>query len=256
MEEERRFGKRGIAPSRPKIVEVVQDLPPTKPASDDSTLNAGFIATAVALFFAVGGGTLFFLNDGFSLPQLNFGSGETKPAYVSSVDQKCSKGWRKDLPNIDQMHCSMTINLHRLCEPEERAHLVATISRFEEDYGVWSRRHFAAAMGSIFKAQGNSLEIGMGAAEMEHAMADPKLSDAERQKKIDKFEKTMGYVLDEPNKILAESKNDTPHYQLEYDLTALASKGLIEAGDFGWRKPDWVKRGFASVKSVSPACAK
>ena len=49
MEEERSFGKRGNAPSRPKIVEVVQDLQQAKAPSDGNTLNAGFIATAVAL---------------------------------------------------------------------------------------------------------------------------------------------------------------------------------------------------------------
>src|SRR5688572_11883989 len=97
-----------------------------------TTLNAGFIATAVALFVAVGSGTFFYLNGGLELPQLSFGSAEDEPAYVSSVDKKCGKGWEKDLPNVDQMHCYLTSSTTRLCDPKERAHLVATIGRFED----------------------------------------------------------------------------------------------------------------------------
>ena len=129
------------------------------------------------------------------------------------------------MPNVDQMHCYMTINLHRLCEPEERAHLMATIGRFEEDYGVWSRKALRRGDGLDRQGARKFLRDRHGGRRDGTRDGRSQAIDEERQKKIDKFEKTMGYVLDEPNKILAESKNDTPHYQLEYDLTALAPRG-------------------------------
>jgi hypothetical protein len=221
-----------------------------------TTLNAGFIATAVALFTAVGSGAFYFMNGGISLPQFSLGSTQDEPAYVSSVDKVCSKGWEKELPNVDQMHCYMTKSMSRLCDPKERAHLIATIGRFEDDYTVWSNRHFAAAMGTIINANQNAVEIGMETAKLTNVMNDPNASDEDREKQANKVGEIMGGVLEGSNKVLAENKSTIPHYQLQYDLTELASMGFIAEDDFGWSKPDWVKKGFAEVKKVRSACAK
>jgi hypothetical protein len=59
-----------------------------------------------------------------------------------------------------------------------------------------------------------------------------------------------------PVPITPPTRSKTPHYQLQYDLTELASMGLIAEDDFGWSKPDWVKKGFAEVKKVNRTCAK
>ena len=253
MQSQGSFGKRNL--KRPS-----QGTPapaPTPPANGDGTrLNAGFIATVAALVIAVGSGTFIFLNGGMAMPSFSLGFAKDEPAYVSSMDRTCGKGWRKDLPNVDQMHCYLTSNKRRLCDPKERAHLVATIGRYEDDYSVWSARHFAASMGSIAKANQNALEIGMETAKLDHAMDDPNVTDEELVQQTDKVSKIMGDVLEGPNKVLAEAQNDTPMYQLEDDLAELASAGLITEDDFGWSKPDWVKKGFQEVKSVKSTCAK
>jgi hypothetical protein len=110
-------------------------------------------------------------------------------------------------------------------------------------------------MGSIAMANQKSIQIGMETAELTRTMNDPNATDEELQKQADKVNEIMSDVLDGPNKVMAERTNKTPHYQLQYDLTELASLGLIAEDDFGWSKPEWVKKGFAEVKSVKSACA-
>jgi len=197
------FGKRNMTrPSEPARAV-------SQPAHEEqgTTLNAGFMATVAAVFVAVSSGTFFYLNGGLSLPQFALSFNQAEPAYTSSVDRACGKGWQKELPNTDQMHCYLTSSPKRLCEPGERAHLVATIDRFEEDYGVWSSRLFAASLGTIAKVQVNSIQMGMDTAEMTKAMNDPTLSDEERMKKIEKVQNEASEALAGPNAVIAERVN-------------------------------------------------
>jgi hypothetical protein len=128
MQSKGSFGKRNRVQPSPGA----RETGPTPPTSGDGTkLTAGFIATAVALFVAVGSGTFVFLNGGVAMPSFDLGVAKNEPAYVSSVDKTCGKGWEKDLPNVDQMHCYLTSSKRRLCDPKERAHLVATIGRLK-----------------------------------------------------------------------------------------------------------------------------
>ena len=246
-----RFGKRGPKPPP-------EPQPPGDPdhpwQQQGGNLNAAFLATVAAVFVAVGSGTFVFLNGGLSFLQPS--ERNAAPAYVSSVEKQCEKGWIENTLNVDQLHCYMTVSKNRLCDPRERAHLIATISRFQDDYSNWSARHFAASMGSIGKANMNMVEIGTSTADFERSMNDPSVSDEERMKKFERVDNVMGDVLDGPNKIMAEHRNDTPFYELEGDVTALASAGLLAEEDFEWGKPKFVKEGFAAVKSVRSVCAK
>ncbi|MBC8037998.1 MAG: hypothetical protein H7X89_12360, partial [Rhizobiales bacterium] len=66
---------------------------PQTPREDDEsgTLNAGFIATAVAVCLAVGSGVFIFSGTGFSIPNLG-GPGNSEP-FVSSADAACKVLW-------------------------------------------------------------------------------------------------------------------------------------------------------------------
>ncbi|CAN5253134.1 hypothetical protein BH10PSE7_BH10PSE7_28400 [soil metagenome] len=246
-----KFGRRGIKPPNPPSpTPVVSDRSP----EESGSLNAAFIATVAAVFVAVGSGTFFFLNGGPSF--LHRSSEPDKPAYVSIVDQKCSKGWIKNTLNTDQMHCYLTASKSRLCDPKEHAHLMAVFERFQDDYSDWSARHFAASLGTIGKANLNMVEIGTSTADLERSMNDPNVSDEERQKKAERVEGVMGDVLDGPNKIMAEHVNTILYYELEDDVTKLASAGLLSEADFEWSMPDFVKKGLKAVKKVHSTCVK
>jgi hypothetical protein len=219
---------------------------------DDSggdNVSAGFIAGMIAMVLVAFGGMYFIFGGSSS------GPGGQRDAYVSSVDRACSQGWEKEKSNVDQMHCYLTIDVRRLCDPMERRHLVATVERFQDDYRVWNQRFFAAAMGTAAKARGHSMEIGLQDAKMQRAMRDPNATEEERAEHMNKMMGMVDNVMSGTNKLLAERRNETPFYKLEDEIKHLASKGYIQADDFGSRPPHWVARGLKAVKSVRPACS-
>ena len=53
------------------------------------------------------------------------------PAYVSRVAAVCDVGWKDDRLNRDQIHCYMTRDVARLCNPRERLALVDKLRAYQ-----------------------------------------------------------------------------------------------------------------------------
>ena len=51
--------------------------------------------------------------------------------YQSRVAQTCDKGWKDDRFNRDQIHCYMTRDVARLCDPRERRALADKLLAFQ-----------------------------------------------------------------------------------------------------------------------------
>ena len=84
-----------------------------QPAEESgSTINAGFIATMLALFIGVSGGTYMFSEgiNPFSGGNISWGWKHDKVASLkpSSADGECGKDWMANHMNGDPMHCYMT----------------------------------------------------------------------------------------------------------------------------------------------------
>ncbi len=185
----------------------------------EPTLSFGFVATVLVLFLGVGSGTYFFMEGGIRLPEFRLpwsGQGEDG-SYFSSVEGQCIKGWRKGASNVDQMHCFLSTSISRLCEPEERQALVATIQRFQQD------------------SLGGDLQL---ASKVETVNASS----------------TNGGGMSASGNNSGEALDAKPDYQLAFDVTALAARGYINVQDFGPDQPQWVRRGFGEVRAVSSRC--
>lgn len=224
--------------------------------SEGTTLNAGFIATIVAAFVAVGGGTYFFAGDGFSMPDLglnwSWGGEEAQVAAASGskLDSVCGKGWQAELPNVDQMHCYMTREVYRLCDDKEYAALLATVKQYDADYNVWHRKYMMATFKTIGKLQTHGMQLGMEAAKMENM----KGSEKEQLDQLSKVTGIADNIMKPANEMLAQRVSKIPEYQLTNAATALVKKGYIAKKDFGRKMPDFMAAAFKAAGKVKTAC--
>ncbi len=236
-----------ISTSRDNSFDNLEDEP--------TTLNAGFIATIVGAFMAVGAGTYFFAGSDIQIPdlglKLSWGDGELVAATSGSVlDPVCGKGWRTNLPNNDQMHCFMTKQVYRLCDADEHKALIATIRQYDKDYKVWHRKFTIATFKTIGKMQTQGLQLGMEAAKMEH------MKGSEKQK-LDQLGKVVGMadnIMKPTNDLLGEINSKVKSFELAQAAEVLAKKGYISPDDFGRSKPDFIESAFKSAGNVKTAC--
>ena len=203
------------------------------------SLSAGFIAGTIALVLVAFVGMYFIFG----------GSARQRGALVSSVDRTCGEGWEKDQSNVDQLHCYLTTNVSRLCDPSERRHLAATIDRFDRDYVVWKGRMFGVAMATVAKMKVNGPQIGLQMGKISKSLNDPNVSD-------DEIEGMMANVVPSiPDSVKSQKVNSISFYKLEEEFARLAAKGYMTEQDFGWGKPIWVSNGLKVAKSVKPVCS-
>lgn len=217
---------------------------------DGSNFNAGFTATLFAAVIAVGGGTFMFAGGEVGLPGLDWFTEKSVVAYQSKLDGQCGKGWKANVPNVDQLHCYLTKSITRLCDRKEYDALLATIWRYEDDYQVWNRKSMLAAFKTIGKAQTQGMQLGLEAAKLDQ----PGLSEEEQAAQMEKVGKVAEGIMKDSNAVLAEATNTVPIYQLTDDLTVLAKKGYISRKDLGRRVPGWIEEGFAKAGDRKTAC--
>lgn len=224
--------------------------------SDGPTLNAGFIATIVALSLATGAGTYFFVGGDASMPSFKMGwggGGEEKGVALSGsvMDPVCGKDWKPDLPNTDQLYCYLTRQVYRLCDATEHQALLATIRLYDKDYKVWHRKHMVATFKSIGKMQTQGMQLGMEAAKLDNMRGG---SEQDQMDQMLKVTQMADNIMKPSNDVLAENRSKVPLYELENAVHSLAKRGYISGKDFGASKPDFVAKALKRAGKVKTAC--
>ncbi len=213
--------------------------------------NATFFASILGIFLVFGGGS-YFSSDILALFPKTFKQ-QAAPEYISNVDQVCSKGWRTNVPNVDQIHCAMTTNLGRLCNPQDKASLVTLLRHFDDDYNSWNTNMKLAVLGMAITKQPQSLQLGMEAAKAD----DPHTSDAERQKHMDNAQNFANNMMAGPNAILAQYQSKFELAQPNFDYVDLALGGYLSLDDFGGTIPEFLNAPSVNihVKAASSHCS-
>jgi hypothetical protein len=98
---------------------------------DAESMGLGFILTTVATCLALGLGTFFWMNGSFSL--FDWQLKKDNLQFASKADGFCKKLWKSPGWNNEALACYMVEEPQRLCDADERNHLVALISQFRLD---------------------------------------------------------------------------------------------------------------------------
>lgn len=159
-----------------------------------------------------------------------FGGEEPK----SVLADQCDRLWVVKARNDPALECYLTIRKSRLCNAEERAHLVWFIGRYEREKSILEAR----LRGYLAGIRWNVLRSN----EDENLESFHSVSEAEAQKMREE-----GFAEALRIRTLAD-----------LDLTSLARSlvedGYIAASDFGWHAPYWVNDAFAPKPTVRHKC--
>jgi hypothetical protein len=217
---------------------------------DGSTFNAGFIASILALFLTVSGGTYFFTTGTNPLKSINVASISMpwSSGYVSVVDKSCGAGWRDGYPNDTQLKCYLTQNIRRLCKPEEQKRLVAVLSRYRDDKSRYDAGFAVSMVGMIGKAQTEGMAMGMAAAKMERDMRDPNVSDENKFAQMDNVVGMGQDIMEGPNSLIQNRGETVPEQQLVNAIREIMNSGIMSKSDFGWFPDDLV---YVASKNVA-----
>jgi hypothetical protein len=222
---------------------------------DGPTLNAGFIATIVALSLAAGAGTFFFIGGDASMPSFKMGWGGSEEKGValsgSVMDPVCGKDWQPNLPNTDQLYCYLTRQVYRLCDATEHEALIATIRLYDKEYKVWHRKYMMATFKTIGKMQTQGLQLGMEAAKLENMSGG---SEKDQMDQLVKVTEMADNIMKPANQVLEQRVAKVPEYELENAVHSLAKRGYISGKDFGASKPDFVAKALKRAGKVKTAC--
>lgn len=228
------FGKRGL--DFPQ--QMVRQAPAPDPSRKDNLDLEEEPATPERVMIATGVGAVLLMavTAAVYLAINYFPSGLLNTAdagYVSPLDASCGKGWEDGMPNGKQIKCYLTTSTERLCNGQERDHLVAVLKRYEKDAAVYFRRSTVAAIGSIVNAQTDGPKLGLAASRLKEEMSKDPLSP-ETQEVSREVETLANGIMYEHDKVLKSAKNMEPEYRLINDVKALMIEGYISKDDFGW----------------------
>lgn len=245
------FGKRDHA-SSPSALR--QSLSPSRaPAQlfgDEEPEEQDQTALAT-LMIAAGTGTVFLLIAGaviyLAMAYLPSGmsnlafTGVADDGYVSPLDASCGRGWTKDMLNGKQLKCYLTTTPDRLCNKQERAHMVAILKRYDRDASTFYKKFAVATLGSIAAVQADGMKLGIASSKLQDEMKkdplDPKTIEAARE-----VDSLASGILSGPNKLLESAKDNEPEYKLIEHVKNLLVKGYISKDDFGWSGVSLVKK--------------
>lgn len=170
-------------------------------------------------------------------------------AFVSKLDRQCGSTWKSSSSNIDELHCYMTTNITRLCDPRERAHMMETITRFEKDYASYDMRFKAAAMQTAASAFGNSMQLGMMDAQMHRAA-----TEEEKLERMGQIMERVGDIMAPAHNVMTEKRNRRKLHELTPALSALVTDGYVSAKDFKGRQSQWMREAFSKARAPSKSC--
>ena len=174
-----------------------------------------------------------------------------EPAYQSRVASVCDKGWQEDRENRDQVHCYMTTDVERLCDPRERRALVDTLLAYQ----VASDFAIGRVAVSVLQSFGKPGVMEMGIAEAKSR--DPNLSEEERAAQSTKVTGMAHDYLAPTEKPLEEGfANKHGIVTILNDVKSLAEQGYLAASDFPTTTPKIVKEGLAAPHSIAASSCK
>ena len=174
-----------------------------------------------------------------------------EPAYQSRVASVCDKGWQDDRDNRDQVHCYMTTDVERLCDPRERRALADKLVAYQIAYDRLIGR--AAVSFLQGNSRSNAMEIGMAGAKSR----DPNLSEEERTAQLKKVT-DMAQDFNAPTEKVLEEGSANKHgiVTILNDVKSLAEQGYLAASDFPTTTPKIVKEGLAAAHSIAASSCK
>ncbi|HEY1613045.1 MAG TPA: hypothetical protein VGF97_05035 [Rhizomicrobium sp.] len=168
------------------------------------------------------------------------------PAYQSRVASVCDQGWQNDRDNLDQIHCYMTTDVERLCDPRERLALADTL----RSYQAASDLAIGRVAVSVFLSFARPGVMAMGMADARSR--DPHLSAEERAAQSAKVASMAHDYLAPTQKPLEEGfTNKHGIVTILNDVKSLAEHGYLAASDFPTGTPKIVREGLAAAHSVS-----
>jgi hypothetical protein len=168
------------------------------------------------------------------------------PAYQSKVASVCDEGWRDDRENRDQVHCYMTTDVERLCDPRERQALVDKLLAYQDASDVAIGRVAVSVLQSFGKP--GVMDMGMADARSR----DPNLSEEERAAQSAKVaDMAHGYLAPTEKPLEEGFTNKHGIVTILNDVKSLAEQGYLAASDFPTSMPKIVKEGLAAAHSVA-----
>lgn len=166
-------------------------------------------------------------------------------AFHSRVADVCDKGWKDDRINRDQIHCYMTREVRRLCDPMERRALADKWRAYQAADDRMFARLTGASMSMALNPAGG-MAIGIADAKSR----DPNLSAEEREAQMNKAWEAAGKFRAPADQVLEESMNETSQTAIVQDVAELAKKRFLSAADFPGKMPKLVAEGLAKVGTL------
>jgi hypothetical protein len=221
--------------------------PADPPSGDASSSGNTLFASIFIVILIAGAGALAASNGAADFRQAVWeGIMEAPPDnYQSRVAATCDKGWKDDRFNRDQIHCYMTREVARLCNPRERRALADKLLAYQAATDRSAARVDAVAFNMIGNPGG---VMAMGLAEARSR--DPNLSEKERAEQFDKSLKMSGDILSPMGQIIQDNVNTATKEDLVADVKGLVESGYLASADFPSTQPKIVKEGLAAARPV------
>lgn len=251
------FGKRGHDPALPAAGRAPRALPRDDDilASDDEEPGSPY--RRAAILACIAGAVIVALGAGAYSATLWLGKSGllAKRHEVSRLDARCGVGWTEGKYNGKQLKCYLTTHIDRLCDPQERKHLVYIIDRYVEDSYKWKRSFAVSSLGTLSKLYSRNMELGAKAAALQMEMSKPDQDPARTAELMDDVNEVVEDVMGSPNRMLADGIGEfISEDELIADLGVLLTMGYISESDFGWYDNPLVKKAAETVKPGASAC--
>jgi len=220
----------------------------SEPQQEPSGGN-GLFLSLLGLVFAIGAGAFLASGAGAGVRQAILADLTDKPAevYLSRVAKTCDHGWKDDRINRDQIHCYMTEQVSRLCDPRERRALIDKLLAYQAAEDRVDGRLLGASVGIIV----NPNVMAMGLAEAKSH--DPNLTPDQRAAQFNNVMGMASDVMSPADKVIADNVNEISSATAVDDVKTLAERGYLKSEDFPDAMPKIVKKGLAAATHVSPS---
>jgi len=203
------------------------------------SLGAVMFAAVAGAYIATGGNLGEAMSEMFAPPEV------VKPQLANS----CDPGWQDDRVNSEQIHCYMTRNIERLCNPDEKQALVKKLRDFQRAADSADTRFTMSAAQVAVNPQ--SMALGMQAAKAEAPNLSSEERAAERSKGMEMGTKMMAPAFEAGEKIRYNVSKEA----LVADVKDLVQRNYIKAEDFGSNAPKIVTDGLAAAgESLASTC--